>query len=232
VSTVEREAGVGPAELLAAMRLASPSLPIGAFAYSQGLESAVERGWVSDRDSAVAWVSGLLGHAVARFDLPLLGRLYDAIADGDVLETRRLDAWVLAGRGSDELQAEEKHLGAAMQRLLPALASDGVLLDGSARLRSYVAAFALAAVRSGVSRAAALSSYCYAWIDHQLSAATRLVPLGQSDSQLALSRCLADVGAATQLAEGLSEEDIGAATPGLAIASAQHETQHTRLFRS
>lgn len=232
MSVTEPGSGASAAELLAAMRLASPSLPIGAFAYSQGLEGAIERGWVSDRESVVAWVRGLLGHAVARFDLPLLARLHEAIATGDVLEAHRLDAWVLAGRGSDELQAEEEHLGAAMQRLLPVLAPDGVPRAGLAGLRTYVAAFALAAVRSGLSRAVALYAYAYAWIEHQISAATRLVPLGQSDGQAALSMCLADVAAATELAAGLSEVDIGTATPGLAIASAQHETQHTRLFRS
>ena len=230
--SADRADGIGPDEMLAAMRLASPSLPIGAFAYSQGLERAITRGWVDDRDSAVTWVRGLLGHSVARFDLPLLGRLYDAITSGDDLEAQRLDAWVMAGRGSDELQAEERHLGAALRRLLPALAPGAASRDGLAGSRSYVAAFALAAVHSGISRATASRSYCYAWIEHQLSAATRLVPLGQSDSQAALSLCLSDVGAAVGLADGLAEDDIGAASPGLAIASAQHETQHTRLFRS
>jgi urease accessory protein len=228
---------ISPDELLAAMRLASPSLPIGAFAYSQGLERAIAHGWVTDRDSTVAWICGLLSHSVARFDLPILSRLHDAITERDDLEAQRLDAWILAGRGSDELQAEEQHLGAAMQRLLPTLTpGDGPSGDWPSgdlsRLRTYVAAFALAAVRSGLSRATALRSYCYAWIEHQLSAATRLVPLGQTDSQAALSRCLAEVDAALTLADGLGEDEIGAASPGLAIASAQHETQHTRLFRS
>jgi urease accessory protein len=214
------------------MRLASPSLPIGAFAYSQGLERAIAQDWVSDRDSTVAWVRGLLNHSIARFDLPILGRLHEAITARDDLEAHRLDAWILAGRGSDELQAEEQHLGAAMQRLLPTLAPDGDAPSFSTRLRSYVATFALAAVRSGLSRATVLRSYCYAWIEHQLSAATRLVPLGQTDSQAALSLCLADVDAAVALADRLADDEIGAASPGLAIASAQHETQHTRLFRS
>ena len=77
-----------------------------------------------------------------------------------------------------------------------------------------------------------MSSYSYAWIEHQLSAATRLIPLGQSDAQAALAACLADVGAAIEAAGQLDEQDIGVGTPGLAIASAGHETQRTRLFRS
>jgi urease accessory protein len=219
------------AELLAAMRLASPSLPIGAYAYSQGLERAVEQGWVHDRDSTTDWVRGLLGHAVARFDLPLLARLHDAVSSGDLLEAGRLDGWVLAGRGSGELQAEERHLGAALRRVLPLLEADGPARTADA-LASYVAVFAMAAVRSGLSRATTMSSYAYAWIEHQLGAATKLVPLGQSDSQAALSACLADVSGVVTLASRLPDEEIGATSPGLAIASAQHETQHTRLFRS
>lgn len=219
-------------ELLAALRLASPSLPIGAFAYSQGLEGAIERGWVTDRTSTEAWVRGLLRHAVARFDLPLLARLYDALAADDLLEAGRLDDWVLAGRGSAELQDEERHLGAALNRLLGTWTPGAPPAEGASKVRSYLGSFALAALRSGLARSTTMSSYSYAWIEHQLSAATRLIPLGQSDAQAALAACLADVGAAIEAAGQLDEQDIGVGTPGLAIASAGHETQRTRLFRS
>lgn len=232
--TSAEPAGEEPAidELLAALRLASPALPIGAFAYSQGLEQAVELGHVSDRATTADWILGVLRHAIARFDLPLLARLWHAWHDDDQLEAARLDGWVMAGRESGELQVEERHLGAALMKLLrdtddrqesPLPASTPI---------SYVAAFALFSVRSGLSQLVTLASYAYAWLEHQVSAATRLLPLGQTDAQRILKECLAEVRSLVDNAMDTPEDEIGTATPGLAIASARHETQHTRLFRS
>lgn len=228
------EPGTRPAvsEQLAAMWLASPALPIGAFAYSGGLEQAVELGWVHDRASCESWVAGVLGHAVARFDLPLLARLWVAWAEDDQLAARHLDARVLAGRESAELQAAELALGTALLRVLdgpePARA-EAQRVEGPL---SYVAAFALAAVHLGIDQPTALASYCFAWIEHSVGAATRLVPLGQSDAQRVLRACLRQVPDVLALAATISDDAIGAATPGLAIASARHETQYSRLFRS
>jgi urease accessory protein len=219
-------------ELLAAIRLASPALPIGAFAYSQGLEQAVEAGWVTDRRTATAWISAVLVHGVGRFDVPLLVRLFDAWSQGQTRKARRLDAWVLAGRESAELQAQEIHLGTALGRLLVDLSGASDATPPVRYPRSYVGAFALAAVHSGLSQTAALGSYCFAWLEHQTSAATRLVPLGQTDAQRALHASLKLVDGVIERGRSLEDSDVGATMPGLAIASALHETQYTRLFRS
>ncbi len=218
--------------LLTALRLASPALPIGAYAYSQGLEQAIEAGSVSGRAAAAAWIAGVLRHAIAHFDLPLLARCWCAWSDRDELEAARLDAWVLAGRESGELQAEERHLGAALMRLLRETTAESDPPLPATTPSSYVAAFALTAVRAGLDLVTTLTSYAYAWLEHQVSAATRLVPLGQTDAQRILMQCLAEIDPMIALAADMAEEVIGTSTPGLAIASALHETQHTRLFRS
>jgi urease accessory protein len=217
--------------LLAAMRLASPALPIGAYAYSQGLEQAVERRAVTSRATAEAWILGVLRHAVARLDLPLLARSWEAWLDGDELEAARLDAWLLAGRESRELQAEERHLGAALIRLLRDTSTERDPLPATSP-QSYVVAFSLAAVRAGLDQTSTLTSYSFAWLEHQVSAATRLVPLGQTDAHRVLMACISEVAPLVGRALDVPEEAIGTSTPGLAIASALHETQHTRLFRS
>jgi len=219
-------------ELLHAMRLSCPSLPVGAYAYSQGLEYAVEVGWIHDRQTAADWISGLLTSTLAGFDLPLLRRLYRAWAEPDFDRIASLERSVLAGRESAELRAEELNLGAALLRLLVDLgvASDRAL--ERAAERGYLSAFALASARYGLSESSALASYCFAWLEHQTSAVTRLIPLGQTDGQLVLSACLALVEGVLESSLEVADDDIGALAPGQAIASALHETQYTRLFRS
>ena len=219
-------------ELMQAMRLACPSLPVGAYAYSQGLEYAVEAGWVTDRQSATDWISGLLTCTLGGFDLPLLSRLYRSWSEQNLEQIQAYERWVLAGRESEELRTEELNLGAALLRLLVDL---GVVserhLEG-ARERGYLSAFALAAVSYGLSEHVLLTSYCFAWLEHQTSAVTRLIPLGQTDGQRVLSACLELAPTVLAASLELPNEGIGALAPGQAIASALHETQYTRLFRS
>jgi urease accessory protein len=217
-------------ELLSALRLSSPSLPIGAYAYSQGLEQAAAAGLVHDESSALDWISGLLTHAIARFDVPLLLRLYAAWAHGDVGAARRWARLVIAGRESAELQAEERQLGQSLFRLLAdtGLAAGG-LEHGDA---TYLGAFALAASSWGMRPRAAALAYAYAWLEHQTSAAVRIVPLGHAAGQRILSRCLGLVPGVVATGEALSDPEIGAFSPGQALSSALHETQYSRLFRS
>jgi len=227
----------GVMELLHAARLACPSLPVGAYAYSQGLEYAVEVGWIHDRGSATDWISGLLTSTLAHFDLPLLSRLYRAWSDPALSESSfdrvaSLERWVLAGRESQELRAEELNLGAALLRLLVDLGVTSDRCLDRAGARGYLSAFALAATSYGLSEPALLTSYCFAWLEHQTSAVTRLIPLGQTDGQIVLSACLELVPTVLDSSLEVADDDIGALAPGQAIASALHETQYTRLFRS
>lgn len=219
-------------ELLHATRLACPSLPVGAYAYSQGLEYAVEAGWIHDRQSATDWILGLLTNTLACFDLPLASRLYRAWAEQAEDRVVLFERWVLAGRESQELRAEELNLGAAMLRLLVDLGVTADRVLESASERGYLSAFALAATRYGLSEPTMLASYCFAWLEHQTSAVTRLIPLGQTDGQIVLSACLDRVPAVIDASLEVTDDDIGALAPGQAIASALHETQYTRLFRS
>lgn len=220
------------AELMHAMRLACPSLPVGAYAYSQGLEYAVEAGWVTDRQSATDWIAGLLKSTLGSFDLPLLSRLYQSWSEQNLERTLAYERWVLAGRESEELRTEELNLGAALLKLLVDLGVASERHQEAARERGYLSAFALSAVCYGLSEQVMLTSYCFAWLEHQTSAVTRLIPLGQTDGQLVLSACLELAPAVLAASLELPDEAVGALAPGQAIASALHETQYTRLFRS
>lgn len=213
-------------------QLISPTLPVGAYAYSAGLESAVDRGWVRDEESFAEWSAGQLAHALAHLDVPVLGRLMAGWAAADNRQVAGWSRWLLANRETSELRAEDRHLGRALARLLVDL---GEPRAGDWRDHgdvSWATLFALATVSWDISPAAAARGYLWAWLENQVAAAVKLVPLGQSAGQRTLLRLAGDIEPAVSAGLALADDDIGAATPGLALASCWHETQYTRLFRS
>jgi urease accessory protein len=220
--------------LLRLLHLCSPTLPIGAFAYSQGLEPATTAGWVHDEDSARQWIVGLVETQLAHLDLAILARLYAAWGEdeGEAPAVAVWSAYLLASRPSSELQMEERHLGGALARVLAGLGLPEAAAWTTRPDVTYPTMFALAARRWNVPLAAAAQGFAFAWAEAQVSAAVRLVPLGQSAGQRILSSAAAVIPGAVARALSLSADEIGAASPRLAIASAWHETQYSRLFRS
>jgi urease accessory protein len=221
--------------LLRFLHLCSPALPIGMFAYSQGLEAATSAGWVRDEESARLWILGLLESQLPRLDLAVLARLWYAWGDDTSPAPEGVKAWSLflvASRPSAELQLEERHLGGALARVLAGLGlSEATAWIARAEV-TYAAMFGLAARRWEVPRAAAAQGFAFAWAEAQVSAAVRLVPLGQSAGQRILAAAAAAVPAAVARALSLPDDELGAVAPRLALASAWHEQQYSRLFRS
>jgi urease accessory protein len=232
LAAVPGSVSLGVAPLLRLLQLASPALPIGAFAYSQGLETAVELGFVRDEASARAFLAGVLGDGLARLELPLLLRMQAAFVRGDDPEAERWSELLLASRETHERREEEQHLGRALARLL---ADQGIVQAGVWRTRetvTHLVLFALAGASFGVPVAALGPAYAFAWAENQVGALSRLVPLGQLAAQRVLAALGELVPGACACALTLSDAEIGATLPGLALASALHETQYTRLFKS
>ncbi|MEA2078492.1 MAG: urease accessory protein UreF [Pseudomonadota bacterium] len=226
-------APIGVTPLLSLLRLSSPALPVGAYSYSQGLEYAVEAGWVSDRQSAACWIKGSLETGLARLDIPVLLRLLRAWHDTDDTTLWYWSRMLLASRESAELRGEDAAMGAALARLLRDLGIDHAerLCDRAAPV-SYALAYALACSAWQIDEQSAAAGYAWAWCENQVAAAIKLVPLGQTAGQRLLSTLIETIQHIHQKAMRVSDDQVGAGLPGLAISSALHETQYSRLFRS
>jgi urease accessory protein len=227
-----KDAIPGDLALVRLLHLVSPTLPTGAFTYSQGIEWAVEAGWLRSAADLEAWAMDQLDQSVSRLDLPLVLRMAQAVsADDDAALQHWIDL-LLAGRESAELRAEEGQRGRALTDLLLAWQMPRADLLRPLLARSQLAGFAFAAQRWGIDTRAMALGYAWAWAENLVLAGVKIVPLGQRQGQQLLARLAAELPPALDAAQRLADEEIGASTPAMAIASANHETQYTRLFRS
>jgi urease accessory protein len=224
-----------PLALVRLLQLASPALPIGAYSYSQGLEWCVEAGSVRDAASAQGWIGDVLAQVQAAGEAPVLWRLCVTAERGDWETFDRWHAWFRASRESSELLAETLQMGGSLARLLGELdvldADTRVVLTRIAPV-TLPAAYAVAARAMGVAAADALTAYLWSWLENQVLAAMKTIPLGQAGGQKMLLALGAAIPAVVERAQQTADDDIGSFAPGLAIASARHETQYSRLFRS
>ena len=220
-----------PMQLLRLLQLASPTLPVGAYAYSQGLEHAIDQQWLVDAESTQKWIIGVMQHNMAYVDLPIFSRLYSAKAKKQEDEFAYWNQYLLASRESSELQKEDLHLGNALLQLLSDLGieSASALIDQST---SFAAAFALASVHWNLGLEDCATALLWSWSDNQVAAAIKLVPLGQTAGQRILVQCMEHIPGSVSKGLSLTDEDIGFSSPALAIGSAHHELQYSRLFRS
>jgi urease accessory protein len=214
--------------LLPLLHLASPALPVGGFAYSQGLEKAIEDGLVHDADSAGRWIGDLLALSLARWEAPLWLRAFDAAAAQDAPALARYNEELLAARETAELRLETQQMGASLLRLLPTLGLHPPALDPIA----YPASYAVACAALGVERSAGLTAYLWAWLENQVLVAVKSVPLGQQAGQKLLFGLHGAVEHAVRTAAALGDDELGSAAIGFALVCARHETQYSRLYRS
>ena len=208
-------------------QLISPTLPVGAYSYSQALEQVHAEGIVHDAPSALEWLRDVLTLGVARLDLPMLLRVHRAWASRDALAVRRWSRALEARRETAELRFEDLAMGTALAQLLANLG-----VEVPERRLPFASAFALAAVGWSISAEDACAGYAWAWCEAQVAAAVKLIPLGHTAGQRILLALGEEIPTAVANAASCRDGEIGASLPGLAIASSLHETQYTRLFRS
>lgn len=221
--------------LLGLLQLISPTLPIGAFAWSQGLESAFELGWVNNEQDLAQWLQGVLDDGLTRCELPVLARLQQCWAAADSAGLAHWNDWLHANRETAELSDEETRLGQALLRLLTSLELQPQSALGHGQLPeepAYLTLFAWTAHQRQIPVRQSLLGFAWAWLENQLSAACKALPLGHTAAQRLNEQLRPSLVAAVDAALTLPDEQLGAILPGLALASAQHETQYSRLFRS
>ncbi|MFJ2547650.1 urease accessory protein UreF [Pseudomonas sp. NPDC087612] len=219
-------------KLLRLLQLASPSLPVGGFTYSQGLEWAVEAGWVQGAEGFRAWQRQQIEDTLCHLDWPLLARLYQACLADDAEAFARWSRFLLANRETAELRLEERQRGMALTRLL-----DGWQLGQAPQWRSslelsQLGGMAWLGVHWDIPLVDLALAHGYAWLEGAVMAGVKLVPFGQQAAQTLLRDLSETLPAVLVTALALDDDQLGGGLPLLAIASARHETQYTRLFRS
>lgn len=219
-----------PRDLYRLMAWLSPAFPVGAFSYSHGLEWAVESGRVTDRAGLETWIGGILGFGAGRLDATLFRAAHGLEGFEDLIE--RADAW----RGSAELAHESAQQGQAFLAAVeaswpePGLATLRAAAKG--RPIAYPVAVGAAAGFAGIPLEPALAAFLQAFAANLVSAGVRLVPLGQTDGQIAVRNLEGPVAAAVAAALARPLHRLGGAASLVDLASMNHETQYTRLFRT
>jgi len=226
--------------LLHLLWLASPALPVGAFSYSEGLETAVDDGVVHDEASARVWLVNQLELVMARSELVVVAAAHRAANSNDEAQLRALNHWVRETREAAEPLAQTQQMGKSLVAWMNSLQTDAgstcapcpmlPLLLGLQPAPTWPVVLGCATAWRGASLHDSLTAAAFGWAENLVQAAVRGVPLGQSAGQRLLARLVDAIPAAVEHA--LAADQPLAFAPCLAITSARHEAQYSRLFRS
>ncbi|MEB3295305.1 MAG: urease accessory protein UreF [Synechococcales bacterium] len=238
--------------LLHLLQLASPNLPVGAYSYSEGLETLVQQQIVRDRDRLAAWLTQELHYGAIRVEAAVMVRAYRSVQGQNGAQLRVWNDWLTAARETEELRSQSLQMGNSLLRLLQNLPSiDPATLNAliqtiqfppihvADRDRNkipngchFAIAFALAAQLWQIGESEALLGYLHSWLNNLINAGIKLIPLGQTDGQRLLLEFAPRLEQIAPEIQHLPDRDLTSCSWGLAIASMQHETLYSRLFRS
>ncbi|MCH2015047.1 urease accessory protein UreF [Acinetobacter ursingii] len=218
---------INAAQLLKLLTLSSTALPVGAYCYSQGVESAIETGLIQDEASSMAYFEEVLEMLLVRFELPVLKRLVQTYADdAEFLHWANL---YKASRESKELLAESQQLAFSLNAWIKDVLKMPVEVK---KQFGFVPVYAQLCGRLGLNEADVLTAYSFSVLENQVLAAVKTVPLGQMSGQRILWHLHSLVPQAVEQALALQDDELSSALPRYAMLSMQHETQYSRLFRS
>ncbi|CAB3776549.1 Urease accessory protein UreF [Paraburkholderia caffeinitolerans] len=223
------------AELTALLHLASPALPIGAFSYSQGLEAAIDAGLVANADDAAHWIAGGLANVLAPGELPFIAHQLERWRTHDAHALIEANEEFVASRESAELRRETSQMGWSLRQLCAQLEWGDAARRETLECMTPIAqptAFAFAAFAHDASADATLAAYAFSWVENQVAAALKAVPLGQVAGQRIVVALRPAIESAVARARATPPDSLNTFAPQLGILSARHESQYSRLFRS
>ena len=224
--------------LLRLLQLVSPALPVGAYSYSEGLETLVQTEAIADAAALKHWLTQELQHGAIRLEAAIVARVCTAAVQQDYSMLYHWNQWLSAFRETEEMRQQSWQMGRSLVRLLQALhdipmqSSVPTLIEACGEPCNFAVAFGIAAAAWQIDRASASLGYLHSWTANLVNASVRLIPLGQTQGQQTLLSLYPQLEqTATEILE-LSEDEFGSCSWGLSIASMTHETLYTRLFRS
>ncbi|WP_199246473.1 urease accessory protein UreF [[Phormidium] sp. ETS-05] len=222
--------------LLSLLQLASTSLPVGAYSYSEGLEILVEQGVIANAEHLKHWIKSSLQEGSIHLDAAVMVRGQKAAIAGDMASLQYWNHWASASRETEELRQQSWQMGNALIRLFLALIPESETLVIAHHWReqdcNFAIAFGIAAAYWQIPPASALLGYLQSWTSNCIGAGVKLIPLGQTAGQQLLLNLQPILVAASQDILTVADEDLSSCTWGLSLASMHHETQYSRLFRS
>lgn len=210
------------------LQLASPALPVGAYSYSEGLETLVHSGVVQDVDALEKWMIRELHYGAARLEAATMLRSYRATTAQAFDRVLYWNQWLTAARETEELRSQSLQMGGSLLRLFRSLYSEPIpnFPDGC----NFAIAFGLVAALWEIDESAALLAYLHSWATNLVSAGVKLIPLGQTVGQKLLLKLGEEMGKCA--ITDLTDDELETCGWGLSIASMTHETLYSRLFRS
>ena len=218
---------------LSILQLASPALPVGAYSYSEGIEMLVENGTIQDVDTLKSWLEAELKYGSIRIDGAVMIRGLIATRNGDLEKLKLWNSWLSAARDTQELRAASWQMGRSLIKLLTKVTPEILPLATAVGYPcNYAIAFGIASANWQINNDAALLAYLHSWANNLITAGIKLIPLGQTAGQKLLLELQTLLNVTMSEILTLEDDNLSSCSWGLSLASMQHETQYTRLFRS
>lgn len=215
------------------LQLASPLLPVGGYSYSEGLETLILQSKIDDRSSLQTWIEFELQAGAIRIEAAVMDRAYLAASQGDLVRLKYWDRWLSAMRETEELRHQSWQMGGSLTKLAIELTPEiQELFSALDRPCHYAIAFGITAQSWQIDRHATILAYLQCWVTSQIGVGVKLIPLGQTAGQQMLWQLLAQLDLLAQTIPTLADDELYACTWGSSLASMQHETLYSRLFRS
>ena len=219
-----------PQQLLLLLQLASPLLPVGGYSYSEGLESLILQGNVHDRSTLQTWIDRELQAGAIGIETAIMDRAYLASSQFNRERLNYWNNWLTAARETEELRLQSWQMGGSLIKLALELTPE--IQDSIEYPCHYAIAFGITAQSWHIDRHLAILAYLHSWVTNQIGVGVKLIPLGHTAGQQLLWQLQESIYLLSQTLLVLDNEDLYVCSWGSSLASMQHETLYSRLFRS